>query len=75
MPDTADPQPPAAEEHDTPDARSEISMEDYHQHADNFFDSILVLLEARNEEKGDVDAEYAVSVSPHYRWKILMKIG
>ena len=61
MPDTSDPPERDAEEHATPDARSEISLEDYHHHADQFFEKLVAILEAKQEEKADLDSEYSVS--------------
>lgn len=43
-----------------------ISVEEYHEAADAYIDSILVQLEQLQEERADVDCEYSVrSPSPH----------
>jgi hypothetical protein len=62
MPDTSDPPERSAEEHDTPNHRSEITLEDYHRHADQFLEKLVTTLEKRQEDKADVDAEYHVSL-------------
>lgn len=63
MPDTSDPPAREAEGHDeAPSQKTQISMEEYHTRADEFFDTLVVKLEQRQEVKGDVDAEYSAGV-------------
>lgn len=54
--------PAAREETDsqTPTQRTEIELADYHRLADYFLEQLLRKLEQRQEEKGDLDAEYSV---------------
>jgi hypothetical protein len=49
-----------AEEGQKVTQRTEISIEDYHKLSDYFFEELLRKLEQRQEEKGDLDAEYSV---------------
>ena len=52
------PNPEANEE--PPSAKTEISIEEYHERADEFMDALVSKLEARQEKKGDLDVEYSV---------------
>jgi frataxin len=61
MPDTSDPPPREAEEHDQPKIATELGFEEYHQLADQYLERLLVKLEQKQEEKAEFDAEYAVS--------------
>ncbi|KAF2404936.1 Frataxin [Trichodelitschia bisporula] len=60
LPDTPDPAPREAESHDEGHVtqRTELSMEDYHRRADELMETLYTRLEKRQEESGDVDAEY-----------------
>ena len=61
MPDTHDPQPPKADEgpeHQT--APAEITEEEYHEHADRYMESLVERAEELQEEREDVEVEYAV---------------
>lgn len=62
LPDSGEaPEPEAHEE--PPSQKTEITTEEYHQRADEFLDALVSKLEARQEAKGDLDAEYSVSSS------------
>jgi len=64
LPDSSDPPLREAEDHDdaAPTQRTQIKIEEYHQRADQFLESLLGKLEARQEEKGDIDVEYSAGV-------------
>ncbi len=51
---------PTAEAEEKVTQRTEISIEDYHKLSDHFFEELLRKLEQRQEDKGDLDAEYSV---------------
>jgi frataxin len=66
LPDSSDPPPREAEEHDAaPSQKTEITIDEYHILADGFFETLIAKLEARQEAKGDLDVEYAVCLSAH----------
>ena len=56
MPDSSDPAPPKTEEIEEQEVRTEISLEEYHEHADQFLDNLILKLEQRQEDKADLDA-------------------
>jgi len=66
MPDTSDPQPPDNESA-TPAAHglvaTEISDEEYHEHADRFMDALNERAEQLQEGREDVEVEYSVSTT------------
>lgn len=62
MPDSENPEPPQIEEQVIKEP-TEISIDEYHVHADRFMEDLMAKLEVRGEEKNDVDAEYTVSHS------------
>jgi hypothetical protein len=64
MPESSDPPAPATESHDVPTERSEMTLQDYHERADQFMERLLARLEERQDEKGDLEAEYAVREFP-----------
>jgi Frataxin-like domain len=66
MPDTSDPKPREAEEHDQPKTASELDFEEYHKLADQYLERLMVKLEQKQEEKTEIDAEYAVRFHPAY---------
>jgi len=65
MPDTSDPQPPDNESA-TPAAHglvaTEISDEEYHEHADRFMDALNERAEQLQEGREDVEVEYSAGV-------------
>jgi frataxin len=62
MPHAEDPPPREAEsQEEIPSQKTEITSEEYHLRSDHFLESLLSKLEARQEEKGDIDVEYSVS--------------
>ncbi|KAF2432106.1 Frataxin [Tothia fuscella] len=63
LPDTSDPEPREAEEHEpAPEHKTEITIEEYHTLADEYLEKLISKLEARQEEKGDIDVEYSAGV-------------
>lgn len=62
LPDSSDPPPREAEEHDdqSPTQKTDITIEEYHTLADEFLETLIAKLEQRQEEKGDMDVEYSV---------------
>ncbi|EMC95074.1 hypothetical protein BAUCODRAFT_47876, partial [Baudoinia panamericana UAMH 10762] len=63
MPDTHDPQPPSTTEpHHDAKQPTEVSEEEYHEHADRFMDSLHDRAEELQEERQDVEVEYAAGV-------------
>jgi len=60
MPDSSDPPPRQAEEHDAPSTATELEFEEFHQIADQYLEGLVSQLEAKQEEKGDIEVEYAV---------------
>lgn len=82
LPDTSNPAPREAEEHEAvPDQKTEITIDEYHALADAYFDTLIGKLEARQEEKGDIDVEYSVrhlrcnSTTPPFGDQLLIRIG
>jgi hypothetical protein len=65
MPESEDPPERKAEEHDTPDHKSEVSLDDYHHHADQFLDKLMATLELKSEEDHSLDVEYSVRTGSH----------
>jgi frataxin len=62
MPHSEDPPAREAEsQEEIPSQKTEITNEEYHVRADQFLESLLSKLEARQEDKGDIDVEYSVS--------------
>jgi hypothetical protein len=59
LPDRISPTAEAEEGHKVTQ-RTEISIEEYHKLSDYFLEGLLRELEQRQEEKGDLDAEYSV---------------
>ena len=59
-PDSEDPQPKEAEEHDTPDVPTQISNEQYHELSDIYMNNMVAKLEQLQEARDDVDVEYSV---------------
>jgi len=62
MPDTSDPKPREAEEHDGATAPAEIDIDEYHQVADQYLEKLESLLEAKQETEGKIDVEYSAGV-------------
>jgi len=62
MPDTSDPPPREAEEHDQPKAATELEFEEYHRLADEYLEKLQSKLEQLQEERGEIDVEYAADV-------------
>lgn len=60
MPDSSDPAPPQTEDHAQPTTATELDIEEYHVISDQYLEKLVGLLEARQEEKGEFDAEYSV---------------
>jgi frataxin len=60
MPDTSEPKPREAEEHDAAAAPAELDIEEYHQVADHYLEKLVSLLEAKQETDGKIDVEYSV---------------
>lgn len=60
MPDSSNPAPPKTEDVNEQDIKTEVSLEEYHEHADQFLDTLISKLEQRQEEQADLDAEYSV---------------
>lgn len=60
MPDTSDPKPREAEEHDAAAAPAELDIDEYHQVADQYLEKLVSLLEAKQEKDGKIDVEYSV---------------
>lgn len=67
MPDSSDPPAREAEEHDQAIARTELSAEDYEVCANQFMDKLYAKLEARQDEKADLDVDYSVCRHRHRR--------
>lgn len=66
MPHTSEPAPPQPD----PDAHkvtapTEVSLDEYHEHADRFMDSVHEKAEQLQEGREDVDVEYSVRHSRH----------
>jgi frataxin len=68
MPHAEDPPVREAEsQEETPSQKTQITNEEYHFRSDQFLESLLSKLEARQEEKGDIDVEYSVSFT-YFLW-------
>lgn len=61
-PESAEPAPKEAETaaYESPSAPAEISVEEYHELADAYLDTLMEKLEALQEEREEVDVEYSV---------------
>jgi len=62
MPDSSDPEPPKTEDHAQPSAATELEIEEFHKIADQYLERLVAKLEAKQEETGEVDAEYSAGV-------------
>ncbi|KAE9971045.1 hypothetical protein EG328_000354 [Venturia inaequalis] len=63
MPHAEDPPVREAEsQEENPSQKTQITNEEYHDRSDQFLESLLSKLEARQEEKGDIDVEYSAGV-------------
>ena len=62
MPDAEEPEPPKVEKPETPRPMepTELSEEEYHEHADAFVDSVHEKAEQIQEKRDDVEVEYSV---------------
>jgi frataxin len=60
MPDSSDPPPRQAEEHDENRTVTELGFDEYHELADAYFERLLQKLEEKQEETSHFDAEYSV---------------
>jgi frataxin len=60
MPDSSDPPPREAEEHDQPKAALELDFEVYHKLADQYLETLLNKLEQKQEERTEIDVDYSV---------------
>jgi len=61
-PETENPQPKEAESHATPSAPSDITIEQYHEVADDYLNALVEKLEQLQEETEEVDVEYTAGV-------------
>ena len=64
MPDTHDPQPPQNEPEEHIKQATEVSEEDYHEHADQYMERIHEKAEQMQESREDIEVEYSVSAPP-----------
>ncbi|TID24352.1 iron donor protein CyaY [Venturia nashicola] len=63
MPHAEDPPVREAESpEENPSQKTQITNDEYHVRADQFLESLTSKLEARQEEKGDIDVEYSAGV-------------
>ncbi|KAK5119290.1 hypothetical protein LTR85_007646 [Meristemomyces frigidus] len=63
MPDTHEPQPPSSEEHEVKaTAPTEVSDEEYHEHADRYMERLNEKAEALQESREDVEVEFSAGV-------------
>jgi frataxin len=61
MPDSADPTPPEPEAHQVVAKEpTDISYEEYHQHADAYLHDLVDRLEQEQEKRQDVEVDYSV---------------
>jgi len=61
-PESENPQPKTAEDHDVPAAAAELSVEQYNALSDEYMDTLVERLEELQEEREDVDVEYSAGV-------------
>jgi len=59
-PETDNPQPKEAESHITAHGPAEITVEQFHELADEYLNALIEKLEQLQEEEEDVDVEYSV---------------
>ena len=64
MPDTEDPKPPGRVEEQRVEHPTEIDDDEYHMRADEYMDAVNEKAEQIQEERGDVEVEFAVSTNP-----------
>ncbi|KAF2808913.1 Frataxin [Mytilinidion resinicola] len=63
MPDSADPAPPEREAHESlAKEPTDITYEEYHQHADAYLEELVNRLEQEQEKRQDLEVEYASGV-------------
>jgi len=63
MPDSSDPAPPEREAHDSAAKEpTDISYEEYHQHADVYLQELVDRLEQEQEKRQDLEVEYSAGV-------------
>lgn len=60
MPESENPPPREAEPHEEVSAATELDYEEYHQRSDQFLEALVEKLEQIQEEKSEVEVEYAV---------------
>jgi hypothetical protein len=60
MPESSDPPMREAEDQIQSTQPAELTNEEYQLRSDEFFDTLLTKLEKRQDDKADVDVEYAV---------------
>lgn len=59
-PETDDPKPQEAEDHNSSVAPTDITIEEYHKISDKYMDKMVEELEALQEDREDVDVEFSV---------------
>jgi len=66
MPDSEDPQPPnpEPEAHQTT-VPTEVSEDEYHEHADRYMNTLNERAEALQESREDVEVEYSVRLASY----------
>jgi len=63
MPDSADPAPPEPEAHEeVAKEPTDISYEEYHQHADAYLQDLVDRLEQEQEKRQDLEVDYSAGV-------------
>jgi frataxin len=60
MPDTDNPAPRKAEEHDQSLTPADLTPEEYHEIADQYLEKLILKLEQKQEETNEIDAELVV---------------
>jgi len=66
-PETDNPQTKDPEREATVTEPTEVTIEEYHEAADEYIDRLVAILEELQEAREDVDVEYSVSVGPRYK--------
>jgi hypothetical protein len=61
MPDTSNPAPRKAEEHDQTLAPAELTEEEFHHLADQYLEKLITKLQEKQDAEGLIDAELSVS--------------
>lgn len=71
MPDAEVPAPKESQPNEQATAPTDISIEEYHQHADKYLDALVQKVEEMQETRQDIELDYSVRCTLLYPTKLL----